>query len=772
MMVDIGLLAVTNSVGRQLAEAIGAKQGERIKRLIRQHRQLLDYHDKDGVPLLLLVAEAGMLGVVEDLLLSSPTNAGNSEPIDQRGDTASHRVITSGLPVPDKLILLEVLADAGADLNAANHAGDTPMHVAAILADLSSIEFLRDKVDVSTKNLEGLTPLDLAQQHHSGEEKLHRLLVTEQSSTRQSTDFSQYLGLSTGIEESIPTIDSSTDAKTHWWLDIGRQLAQWQHKPVNTYQEGLLLAIATANFDFRFGYPLSYPDVFTAVQRGLDVNATDENGRGSLFWSLVVRRELGLRTEVDSGIMNYLIDNGAELDVVDIIGKSLAHVAAYAGDYYALKELVDRGVDLYRASDDGLAPIDEMRYPLQSAVILNDIELLNSYLDEGHAVNYPDADGNRAIHLAAQLGNLPMLKILQEHDADLEAAGTKGYRAIHFSAEAGHLETSQFLIEQGIDVNARSQFFFMPTQLAQDNGHTVVVELLQANGGMLKIDGEEQQQSLNAELKDAIQNGDLVRVKELVRLGAEIHVDLVGGTALHYAAISGWQDIFTYLIESGANINVRVHYDIMSYLRHGEHLNRFGKFAQKEWFAEDVLTERYEPSSYRENDTKQFIAETPILSIIRGGDEQFLSYALSRGAEVNATDGVSREQTGFHYSPFDILFPLTLALLKQQSSMVDQLLQAGASPYALPRVFTEGYGLKKVFAKRDFVNRRYSAEDQKGYSHPQTGPWTAYKKLRISVAELLTLVEQRNSARDLKLSTDSLWNLLAQYGIEKEGDDD
>ena len=129
-------------------------------------------------------------------------------------------------------------------------------------------------------------------------------------------------------------------------------------------------------------------------------------------------------------------------------------------------------------------------------------------------------------------------------------------------------------------------------------------------------------------------------------------------------------------------------------------------------------------------------------------------------------------QTAFHYAPFKILFPLTLALLKQHQSMVDQLLQAGASPYALPRVFTEGDGLKKVFAEEDFVNRRYSAKDQKGRARPSTGPWTAYKKLRTSVTELLTMVEERNSARDLNLSTDSLWEILETYGIEREDNDD
>ena len=772
----VSLPAVANTASRTLVEAIGAKQGERIKRLIRQHRQLIDYRNQDGVPLLSLVAEAGMPEVVKDIL--SPVNDVNLDATDQCGDTVIHRVIAANLPVTAKLKMLEVLSEAGANLNIANHAGDTPMHVAAILADISSIEFLRDKqMEVSTKNHDGMTPLDLAQQYHRGEssEALSKLLATEQSSTTQPTDFSQYLGLSTGIEESIPTIDSPTDTqtpRTDWWLDLGRQLEQWQHQPVTTYQQGLLLAIATANFDFRFDSSLRYPDVVTAVERGLDVNASDENGRGPLFWSLVIRRELGLRTETDSGIMNYLIDNGAELDAVDIIGKSLAHVAAYAGDYYALKELVDRGVDLYRVSDDGLRPIDEMRYPLQSAVVLDDVELLNMYLDEGHDVNYPDADGNRAVHLAAQLGNLPMLKILQEHDADLEAAGAKGYRPIHFSAEAGHIETSQFLLEQGVDVNARSQFFVMPTQLAQDNEHVAVTKILQDNGGMLKIAGEQQQQSLNTELKDAIQSGDFTRVKELVHLGAEIHVDLLGGTALHYAAISGRQDIFAYLIDSGANINVRVHYDITSYHgSHSDHLNRFGGF-DKKWFKENALTERYQPPSYEENDTKNFIAETPILSIIRSGDEQFLSYALSRGANANATDGASRAQTAFHYAPFKILFPLTLALLKQHQSMIDQLLQAGASPYALPRVFTEGESLRKVFAEEDFVNRRYSAKDQKGHPKPRTGPWTAYRTLRISVAELLTRVEQRNSARDLNLSTDSLWEILETYGIEKENNDD
>src|SRR6266567_9512630 len=69
-------------------------------------------------------------------------------------------------------------------------------------------------------------------------------------------------------------------------------------------------------------------------------------------------------------------------------------------------------------------------------------------------------------------------------------------------------------------------------------------------GGALLLQG--------ADLHDAIQSGNLERVKEAIASGASVNQpDQMGATPLHDAAWSGNREIALYLLEHGANVKAR-----------------------------------------------------------------------------------------------------------------------------------------------------------------------------------------------------------------------
>jgi ankyrin repeat protein len=121
--------------------------------------------DKATTPLF----RAAMSGDVEimSLLLDAGANPlapteGNTTPLMAAAGVGWHQSINRGREA-DAIEALELLLARGGDLNAANHAGDTPLHGATLRGSTAIIQFLVDHgARVDTKNDKGQTPLDIA----------------------------------------------------------------------------------------------------------------------------------------------------------------------------------------------------------------------------------------------------------------------------------------------------------------------------------------------------------------------------------------------------------------------------------------------------------------------------------------------------------------------------------------------------------------------------------------------------------------------------------
>ena len=141
-----------------------------------------------------------------------------------------------------------------------------------------------------------------------------------------------------------------------------------------------------------------------------------------------------------------------------------------------------------------------------------------------------DEEGYLPLHHAARDGNLPMVKLLVEHGADIQA-GTKGrssrgmsviggFTALHLAAGEERDEVVEFLLQHGASHQART-------------------------GG-----------SRWYPLHWAASKGALRSVKLLLKHGANVHAcDLAGQTALFSAIECRDVNLVRCLLEAGANVN-------------------------------------------------------------------------------------------------------------------------------------------------------------------------------------------------------------------------
>ena len=72
-------------------------------------------------------------------------------------------------------------------------------------------------------------------------------------------------------------------------------------------------------------------------------------------------------------------------------------------------------------------------------------------------VNQTNKHGEGAIHVAAGLGQLDILKVLATKGGNLGLVDNRGDSAIYWAARQGHVDVIQHLVSQGVHVNMQNK---------------------------------------------------------------------------------------------------------------------------------------------------------------------------------------------------------------------------------------------------------------------------------------------------------------------------
>ena len=124
--------------------------------------------------------------------------------------------------------------------------------------------------------------------------------------------------------------------------------------------------------------------------------------------------------------------------------KNFLHACRY-GQMYVIEELIDK-VNINVQDEEGYTP-------LMNAITEGEIEVVKILLEHNADVTkIKDNSGRNAFFWAAVLDELEMLKLFEKYNPDFNVSDNYGSNALFFTRKA---ETVNYLLKNGADINKK-----------------------------------------------------------------------------------------------------------------------------------------------------------------------------------------------------------------------------------------------------------------------------------------------------------------------------
>lgn len=237
------------------------------------------------------------------------------------------------------------------------------------------------------------------------------------------------------------------------------------------------------------------------IKRGANINAQDHKGNGVLFYMIEPYR-------FGSENVEFLLAQGADPTVVDYEGdtflhKMAANLSGQTSDTAILTmiKLLEMGTSPIKANHKGQTPLhvlcSQISDHLFAASNVGEKYAIDLLLDAGlrEALNVPDHQGILPIHLAASVSEILVGRLIF-HGADTTAATKDGRNLLHIASMARQSNTVGMLLDhytsKGLAtlINAQSKDGRTPLHLACLSGRVETVSLLIAHGANIHVEDE------------------------------------------------------------------------------------------------------------------------------------------------------------------------------------------------------------------------------------------------------------------------------------------
>uniref|UniRef100_A0A3Q3KL69 ZU5 domain-containing protein n=1 Tax=Mastacembelus armatus TaxID=205130 RepID=A0A3Q3KL69_9TELE len=250
-------------------------------------------------------------------------------------------------------------------------------------------------------------------------------------------------------------------------------------------------------------------------------------------------------------VSTLLLNRGAAVDFTARNGITPLHVASKRGNTNMVALLLDRGAQIDAKTRDGLTPLHcAARSGHDPAV-----ELL---LERGAPILARTKNGLSPLHMSAQGDHIECVKLLLQHKAPVDDVTLDYLTALHVAAHCGHYRVTKLLLDKKANPNARALNGFTPLHIACKKNRVKVMELLVKYGASIQAITESGLTPIHV----SAFMGHLNIVLLLLQSGASPDVrNIRGETALHMAARAGQMEVVRCLLRNGALVDATARED-------------------------------------------------------------------------------------------------------------------------------------------------------------------------------------------------------------------
>jgi ankyrin repeat protein len=309
----------------------------------------------------------------------------------------------------------------------------------------------------------------------------------------------------------------------------------------------------------------------------------------------------------DVGMIQLLLDRGADIEAKDGAGISALQFASYSGKLGIVKCLLENGADVHVCASDGSTP-------LQIASLQGHKDVVTELLSQGVGVDIAEEDGFTALYMAAQEGHGEVVQILLNSGAQTEATSRYGSTALAATSWKGDVGCIRNLLDHGAKIDARKDSGQTALSLVAERGHVDAATLLLDRKTDVTLRSTIWGPILNA----AAYGGIDVVFQACVDRGANLQEkDVYGRTLIHFAAAGGKADMISTVVSLGLSAHTKD--------RQGRNALHFAAASKSVAAVTKILEQGVD---YRLEDNDGW---TPLHWAVKAGDELVVKFLLEAG---------------------------------------------------------------------------------------------------------------------------------------------
>lgn len=181
-------------------------------------------------------------------------------------------------------------------------------------------------------------------------------------------------------------------------------------------------------------------------------------------------------------LIEYLIENGADIEARSDGGWTPLHSQAYGGHKDGVEVLLAHGANIEAKHAYDMTP-------LINSIRWDRIEVAKLLIENGANVDATNTLGRTPLIISATEGYYELAKTLLDNGASISHKDIDYRRtALHFAALNGHLKIVDALLKKGADVDEKDGAGKTPLDYANKYGHEKVAKRLKASGAEGQID--------------------------------------------------------------------------------------------------------------------------------------------------------------------------------------------------------------------------------------------------------------------------------------------